>query len=225
MRVVLLTAVAAAAALLAFRLIRRRGGHNSITSLRLAATARVTSLLDQNLALEQTLPDALRLLTPQFADWCTVHIVEEHSVRRAAIVHTNRETEQKLADVLNRQPFRLDTPNRSGTSDSDGRARADARRRARRVSIAPASGARDSVDGWPPVVADRAAQSRGAHARIPDARQGDEQRLRCGRSRVGAGPGESNRRCDRPRPVERNVARGFSRAADHTVTPKSAFID
>jgi GAF domain-containing protein len=110
MRVVLLAAVAAAAALLVFRLIRRRTGHNGITSLRLAAIARASSLLDRNLDLEQALPDALRMLTPQFADWCTVHIVEDHGVRRAAIVHTNPETERKLADVLNRQPFRLDTP-------------------------------------------------------------------------------------------------------------------
>src|SRR5205814_3508450 len=54
--------------------------------------AEASAILASSLAYETTLKNVASLAVPQFADWCTVDIVEETgSVERLIVAHTNPE--------------------------------------------------------------------------------------------------------------------------------------
>src|SRR5690348_17809793 len=44
------------------------------------------------LSLHDALPILSRLLVPQFADWCTIHLVEKAGIRRAAVIQDRKST-------------------------------------------------------------------------------------------------------------------------------------
>src|SRR5215831_10676716 len=63
-------------------------------------------ILDEHTRLE----DVLRLLVPTFADWSTLHLIEDGGVRRAAVVHVVPELEAQLRKRLSEVPFVRDAP-------------------------------------------------------------------------------------------------------------------
>ena len=71
------------------------------------------------------LEDVLRLLVPEFADWCAIHLSRsDGSVRRSAGPRRSRNRTTAFAPRLSESPFVADAPLRAGEGDSDGRARA-----------------------------------------------------------------------------------------------------
>src|SRR5512147_982545 len=55
-----------------------------------------------------SLDDALRILVPNHADWCVVHLVDGSRVRRAAVVHGDPDVERAMRSVFQRVPFVAD---------------------------------------------------------------------------------------------------------------------
>ncbi len=100
----LLVVVVAGAAVAIFGLERVRARHRDAAA-RWAATARVSVLLAEALDAHAVLTDALRLLVPHFADWCTLHLVDDDAARRAALVHAVPELERTLAEGFGAFPF------------------------------------------------------------------------------------------------------------------------
>src|SRR2546423_13107293 len=75
---------------------------------RWAMLSKVSAGLAEILHADTKLEDVLRLLVPQVADWCAVHLVEEAGIRRAAVVHTNRDVEARVRRRLSEVPFVAD---------------------------------------------------------------------------------------------------------------------
>jgi PAS domain S-box-containing protein len=108
--VALLVAIAASAAVTA--LLLRRTTRVEGTASRWAVTAQVSGMLAESLDVEAALPGAVRLFVPTFADWCTLHLVDDHGPRRAALVHADPDMER---DMLRRfDTFRFDPDGASG---------------------------------------------------------------------------------------------------------------
>jgi len=92
--------------------------------------SKVSELLAEILHADTTLEEVLRLLVPTFADWASVHLIEDGGVRRAAVVHAEPDLERQLRKRLSEVPFVLDAPLgpakviRTGEADllQDGRA-------------------------------------------------------------------------------------------------------
>jgi PAS domain S-box-containing protein len=94
---------------LASRLVRaRRGDRKAIA--RWETLSKVSALLAEIIHADTTLEDVLRLLVPDFADWCGLHLVEDGEVRRAAVVHVNPNLEQQIRKRLSELPFVSDAP-------------------------------------------------------------------------------------------------------------------
>src|SRR5512140_2638638 len=66
------------------------------STMRWEMLSRVSAGLAEILRADTRLEDVLRLLVPQFADWCAVHLVEDGGVRRAAVVHADPEIEARV---------------------------------------------------------------------------------------------------------------------------------
>ena len=77
---------------------------------RWAMISKVSAGLAEILHADTRLEDVLRLLVPQFADWCAVHLVEDGGVRRAAVVHANPDIESRLRKRLSEVAFVSDAP-------------------------------------------------------------------------------------------------------------------
>src|SRR5205814_1047667 len=75
---------------------------------RWAMLSKVSAGLAEILHADTKLEDVLRLLVPQFADWCSVHLVEEDGIRRAAVVHANPEIEMRVRQRLSEVRFVAD---------------------------------------------------------------------------------------------------------------------
>ena len=101
--------VAGVLVLVIIRLARsRRREQKSVA--RWATISKVSALLAENLHADTTLDDVARLLVPEFADWCSLHLVEDGKVRRAAVVHVDPDIERRLRDRLSRVPFVVEAP-------------------------------------------------------------------------------------------------------------------
>jgi PAS domain S-box-containing protein len=72
--------------------------------------SKVSAVLGEILHEHTKLEDVLRLLVPTFADWSTVHLIEDGGVRRAAVVHADPELERQLRKRLSEVPFVRDAP-------------------------------------------------------------------------------------------------------------------
>ena len=88
--------VVAAGALVVVILQERARRRDRLAAARWAMISRVSALLAEILHADTTLEDVVRLLVPQFADWCTLHLVEEAGIRRAAVVHADPDIERRL---------------------------------------------------------------------------------------------------------------------------------
>jgi hypothetical protein len=72
--------------------------------------SKVSAVLGEILHEHTKLEDVLRLLVPTFADWSTLHLLEDGGVRRAAVVHADPELERELRKRLSEVPFVRDAP-------------------------------------------------------------------------------------------------------------------
>ena len=77
---------------------------------RWAMISKVSAVLAEILHADTTLEDVSRLLVPEFADWCALHLVEDGGIRRAAVVHADPALEQRLRARLAEVPFVADAP-------------------------------------------------------------------------------------------------------------------
>jgi two-component system, cell cycle sensor histidine kinase and response regulator CckA len=98
----------AAGAIVVIILLDRARRRDRLAADRWAMIARVSALLADILHADTTLEDVARLLVPQFADWCTLHLVEEAGIRRAAVVHADPEIERRLRARFAEVPFAVD---------------------------------------------------------------------------------------------------------------------
>jgi signal transduction histidine kinase len=103
----ILGAVAAGAlgGVVALDRIRRRHVRDIARS---AVRVRVGQVLAEGMAAGDTVADALRLLVPDHADWCVLHLVEGTLVRRAAVVHWDADVERAIRQLFDRVPFVAD---------------------------------------------------------------------------------------------------------------------
>jgi PAS domain S-box-containing protein len=102
---VVLLAVLAGGAALAAALLQRRYARRAESARRWEVTAQVSGLLAESLDVEAVVPDAVRLFVPTFADWCAVHLVDDHGPRRAALVHADPAGESLLVGAFSGFPF------------------------------------------------------------------------------------------------------------------------
>jgi PAS domain S-box-containing protein len=72
--------------------------------------SKISAVLGEILHEHTKLEDVLRLLVPTFADWSTLHLLEDGGVRRAAVVHADPELEHELRKRLSEVPFVRDAP-------------------------------------------------------------------------------------------------------------------
>jgi hypothetical protein len=75
---------------------------------RWATISMVSAVLAEILRADTALEDVARLLVPEFADWCVLHLVEDDRVRRAAVVHADPDVEVRLRKGLSEAPFVAD---------------------------------------------------------------------------------------------------------------------
>src|SRR5436190_10730973 len=101
--------VAAAMVTVIVRLVQSRRRERE-SSERLSMLSKVSAGLAEILHADTKLEDVLRLLVPQFADWCAVHLVEQEGIRRAAVVHADPEIETRLRRRLSEVRFVADAP-------------------------------------------------------------------------------------------------------------------
>ncbi|HXD73102.1 MAG TPA: ATP-binding protein [Vicinamibacterales bacterium] len=101
--------VVAAMITIIIRLVQSRRRERESTG-RWAMLSRVSAGLAEILHADTKLEDVLRLLVPQFADWCSVHLLEEDGVRRAAVVHFDPAIEARVRRRLSEVPFVADAP-------------------------------------------------------------------------------------------------------------------
>ena len=102
---VALPAIVAAGAIVVIILLERARRRDRLAAARWAMISRVSALLAEILHADTTLEDVTRLLVPQFADWCTIHLVEEAGIRRAAVVHADADIERRLRKRFAEVPF------------------------------------------------------------------------------------------------------------------------
>ena len=100
--------VVAAGAIVVIILLDRARRRDRLAAARWAMISRVSALLAEILHADTTLEDVARLLVPQFADWCTLHLVEESAIRRAAVVHADPDIERRLRGRFAEVPFVAD---------------------------------------------------------------------------------------------------------------------
>jgi len=77
---------------------------------RWAMISKVSAVLAESLHADKTLEDVARLLVPGFADWCTLHVIEDGGVRRAAVIHADAQLERSLRARFAEVPFAMDAP-------------------------------------------------------------------------------------------------------------------
>jgi two-component system, cell cycle sensor histidine kinase and response regulator CckA len=103
-----LPAIVAAGAIVVIIFLERARRRDRLAADRWAMISRVSALLADILHADTTLEDVARLLVPQFADWCALHLVEEAGIRRAAVVHADPEIERRLRVRFAEVPFVVD---------------------------------------------------------------------------------------------------------------------
>jgi len=107
--IVLRFIVVAAMVVVIIRLVQSRRREREATR-RWEMLSRVSAGLAEIIRADTKLEDVLRLLVPQFADWCSVHLVEDGGVRRAAVVHADPDIEARVRQRLSEVPFVADAP-------------------------------------------------------------------------------------------------------------------
>jgi signal transduction histidine kinase len=105
--VLLLLGGGAAAAIVALERARRRYrravGQGSVR-------ARVGIALAEGLGVNDTVGDVLRALVPSHADWCMLHLVDDHRILRVGLAHIDPIMEQRMQETFARSAFVADAP-------------------------------------------------------------------------------------------------------------------
>ena len=83
-----------AVAIVVGREIVRRRDRRAVARWTLLSS--VGEVLADILHSDATLEDVARLLVPEFADWCTLHVIEYGVIQRAAVAHANPDVERRL---------------------------------------------------------------------------------------------------------------------------------
>src|SRR5258706_8905353 len=105
---VALPVIVAAGAIVVILLLVRARRRDRLAADRWAMISRVSALLAESVHADTTLEDVARLLVPQFADWCALHLVEESGIKRAAVVHADPEIERRLRARFDEFAFVVD---------------------------------------------------------------------------------------------------------------------
>jgi two-component system cell cycle sensor histidine kinase/response regulator CckA len=105
-----LPAIVVAGAAIAVAMLDRARRRNLRTAARWATISRVSTVLAEVLSADTALEDVARLVVPQFADWCTLHLVDEGVVRRVAVVHIDPEVERQMRARFAAVPFVPEAP-------------------------------------------------------------------------------------------------------------------
>lgn len=105
----ILAVVAAAAAAGVIVLERTRRRHVREMT-RAAVRVRIGHALAAGLAAGEAIHDVLRMLLPDHADWCVLHLVEGGRVRRVGVVHVDPKIEKQMREAFERRPFVPDAP-------------------------------------------------------------------------------------------------------------------
>jgi len=105
-----LAAIAVAGAGVAVVTIDRGRRRNFRAAARWATISRVSAALAEVLQADIALEDVARLMIPEFADWCTLHLVDAEVVRRVAVAHIDPEIERQIRERFATVPFFFEAP-------------------------------------------------------------------------------------------------------------------
>src|SRR5712675_698089 len=103
-------AVVAAAAAVGLVILERIRRQRVRDITRAAVRIRIGHVLAEGLGAGEAVHDALRLLLPDHADWCVLHLAEAGRVRSVAVVHADPQLEQSMRETFERLPFAIDAP-------------------------------------------------------------------------------------------------------------------
>ena len=103
--VLVLVAVAASVTAVVIERSRRRQAR---AIAQWTVRARIGRALAEGVGSPDAIRSVLRLLVPEHADWCILHLVDNQQVRRAAIVHVDPAAERRMQDAFERTPFVTD---------------------------------------------------------------------------------------------------------------------
>ena len=103
-------AVVAAAAVVGVVILERIRRQHVRDITRAAVRVRIGHVLAEGLVAGEAIHDVLRLLLPDHADWCLLHLAEAGRVRRVEVVHADPQLEQLMREAFERLPFAIDVP-------------------------------------------------------------------------------------------------------------------
>jgi two-component system cell cycle sensor histidine kinase/response regulator CckA len=97
-------------AAIAIAMLERARRRNLQAAVRWATISRVSAALAEVLQADTALEDVARLMLPEFADWCTLHLVDAKIVRRVAVAHVDPAIERLIRARFATVPFLFDAP-------------------------------------------------------------------------------------------------------------------
>jgi signal transduction histidine kinase len=100
----------AAGAAIAIAMLERARRRTLQAALRWATISRVSAALAEVLQGDTALEDVARLMLPEFADWCTLHLVDAKVVRRVAVAHVDPAIERQIRARFATVPFFFEAP-------------------------------------------------------------------------------------------------------------------
>ena len=103
-------AVVAVAAVVGVVILERIRRQHVRDDTRAAIRVRIGHVLAEGLVAGEAVDDVLRLLLPDHADWCVLHLAEAGEVRRVGVVHADPQLEQLMRESFERLPFAIDVP-------------------------------------------------------------------------------------------------------------------
>ena len=103
-------AVVAAAVIAGVVILERIRRQHVRDITRAAIRVRIGHALAEGLVAGEAIHDVLRMLLPDHADWCVLHLVEGGRVRRVGVVHADPQLERLMRETFERLPFAVDAP-------------------------------------------------------------------------------------------------------------------
>jgi two-component system, cell cycle sensor histidine kinase and response regulator CckA len=98
-------AIVAAAALAGVAGLARAHRRDLRTIARSSVRVRISQALAGGLGAGESIDEVLRLLLPEHADWCVLHLVEGTRIRRQGVVHVDPQVERQMREAFARLPF------------------------------------------------------------------------------------------------------------------------
>src|SRR4051812_2046549 len=102
-----LAALAAAASVWAVMLERTRRKHVRAIA-QSTVRARIGHALAEGLIAGEAVDGNLRMLLPDHADWCILHLADAGKVRRVGVVHVDPDVERQMREAFDKLPFIAD---------------------------------------------------------------------------------------------------------------------